>query len=413
VIVAHGIGDASALPVPLGIALLVVAACVAGWSEVAARRAASGPPPPGGVPLPRVTALVDAGATRLALRVFGVLSLAGLLLLGAAGPPDAAANALPRMLLVVIWGGLVPLSLLAPGAWRALDPLRLASSLLARLTGDPDEETVRPPSPRLGRWPAAGLAAVVAAAEAVRPPPSVVLGLLGAAILVLVGGAVLAGRTWHTAANPFDAVSAVAGRLSPFGRDESGRVVLGGTSRRLSAPVAPGMPAVAAVLIGSSLADFARDTAAGRAVLGTSVAGVLASVVLGIAVAAVFVRAAASVRVLAPAVLPIALGYFVAHLFAPVLVEGQVAAGQLLAALREGPGVRAALVADYTILPATAAALLQLTGFLVPHLVAAQVAARLAVGRYGPANAGRALLGFRVLLVVSAVAGTALRYAAA
>jgi len=168
-----------------------------------------------------------------------------------------------------------------------------------------------------------------------------------------------------------------------------------------------------AVLIGSSLADFARDTAAGRAVLGTSVAGVLASVVLGIAVAAVFVRAAASVRVLAPAVLPIALGYFVAHLFAPVLVEGQVASGQLLAALREGPGVRAALVADYAILPATAAALLQLTGFVVPHLVAAQVAARLAFGRYGHANAGRALLGFRVLLVLSVVAGTALRYGAA
>lgn len=160
--------------------------------------------------------------------------------------------------------------------------------------------------------------------------------------------------------------------------------------------------AVAAVLIGSSLADFARDTATGRAVVGGSTPRVLLSVALGIAVAAAFVPAVAGVRVLVPALLPVAVGYQLAHLFAPLLVEGQVAAGQIATAVVEGPAAQAQLVADYTILPGTLAALLQLAGFLLPHLIAGHVAATLAVDRYGSANAGRALVGFRVLLVLSA-----------
>ncbi len=414
-ILAHGIGDASALPVPLGLVLLAAGAGVAGWPGAALTRAraGSGPRVGGGIPLPRLGAVVDARATRLLLRGTGVVGLVGLVVLGVAGPPDAEANALPRSLLVVVWGGLVPLSLVAPGAWRAIDPLRGLSSLLARATGDPGEATVRPLPPRIGRWPAAGLAAVVVGAVAVRPGPAGVLVLMAAVGLVLVGGAAVAGRAWYAAADPLEALAAMVGRLAPVGRGEAGGLVLGGVGRRLAAPLAPGMPAVAAVLIGSSLADFARDTATGRMVVGGSPPRVLLSVALGIAVATAFVRAAAAVRVLAPALVPVAVGYLLAHLFAPLLVEGQVAAGQVATALAEGPAARAQLVADYAILPGTAAALLQLAGFLLPHLLAAQVAATLAVGRYGPANAGRALVGFRVLLVLSAVGGTALRYGAA
>lgn len=149
-------------------------------------------------------------------------------MLGVAGPAGAEGNALPRSLLVVVWGGLVPVSLDAPGAWRAVDPLRGFSRLLGRVTGDPDDETVRALPPRLGRWPAAGLVTVVVAAVAVRPGPVEVLVVLAAVGLVLVGGAVVAGRTWYTAADPLEAVADIVGRLSPIGRGEAGGLVLGG-----------------------------------------------------------------------------------------------------------------------------------------------------------------------------------------
>ncbi len=421
-ILAHGLGDASALPLPLPLVLLATGGAVLGWNarlqsgrvDSAAQRAAES------TQLPRwVTAVVDAPVTRAALRAFGLLAAALVLVLLATGPANPDANPATRLVLVVAWAGLIPLSFVAPGAWRAVSPLRGLSALLARATGDPGEEGVRPLPEGLGWWPAAAAALVFAIVEGpLRGQPTVLLVFLVSYGLVQLGASAVYGSGWYAHAEAFEVLAAIVGRLSPVDRDERGRLRLSSPRPRLCRPVPPGTTAVVGVLIGAAIADFVTELPAwNRLLLGraeTRTALSIALLLAAITAATAITSAAARPRALAPAVLPLVTGYLFAHYFAVLLIEGQVAFAQLGALLRGGTASVSSsqISVRYELLPGTLAATIQLFGFLVPHLIAVGVGIDLARARYGPGRVRAATAPLVGMLAVSAVAGTALRYGA-
>lgn len=361
-----------------------------------------------------VTAVVDAPATRALLRVFGLAAGVAVLALAALGPADADRNPASRLVLVVGWAGLVPLSSLAPGAWRALSPLRGVTALLARLSGDPDERGVRPLPQGLGWWPGVvALAAVVVVEGPLRGDPTALLAFLVTYVIAQIGAAAVYGAGWYAHAEAFEIVAALVGRLSPVARGQDGRWRLSSPLARSAAPVPPGGAVVVGLLIGAALADFVADTAPwSRVTLGRT--GVVETgldlALLGAcaAVAIVLVRAAGP-PALRPAVLPLAAGYLFAHYFTVLLIEGQAAVAQLVNLARGGAALD--ITVNYDLLPGPLAASVQLLGFLGPHLLAATLASDLAAARYGR-RAGAAAAPLVGVLALSAVAGTALRYSA-
>lgn len=416
-LVAHGLGDAGVLPVPLPVLLLVAGGAVLGFQ--ARLSIAERPARDRVLTLPRwVTTVVDAHPTRVALRLFGLLAAALVLVLAAAGPASADTNPATRLVLVVGWAGLIPLSFVAPGAWRAISPLRSLSAGLARLTGDPQERDVRPLPDGLGWWPAAAALSVFAIVEGpLRGEPTALLVFLVAYGLVQLAAAAVYGSNWYAHAEAFEVLAAIVGRLSSVDRGSDGQLRLTSPRCRLAAPVPAGTIAVVGVLIGSALADFVEELPAwNRVILERGAATALSIVLLLAAIggAMALVSAAARPRVLAPAVLPLVVGYLFAHYFVVLLIEGQVAFAQLGALLR---GSLAAVSANqisirYELLPGTLAATIQLLGFLIPHLVAVAVGVDIARTRFGPDRVRRATAPLVGIVAVSAVAGTALRYGA-
>lgn len=467
-VLAHGLGDASLLPLPLQTVLLIAGASVLVTAWEVDRRAAGttrrtataaepvtvgarapggggpgaapsrqrtpGPGPtssdrpddrpadrPAGRPLLPLTRVVDARATRTLLRVLGLIGGLTLVVLAAVGSGDADANPAPRLLVVVTWAGLIPLSLVAPGAYRALDPVRTLAAGIARMLGDPEQRGVRPVPAGTGSWPAVVPLAVFLGlyAGGALSPTATLLFLVVHAV-AQVAAVLVYGGGWLAHAEPFAVTAGLVGRLAPLGRGPEGGVVWGGVRRRLAAPVAPGTVAVVALLIGSSLADFAGDTAWWQRVLFDRPPAVrtllgVAGLAAGTAVAGALIRVTTRVWDLAPALVPLVTAYGFAHYFAVLLVEGQIAVAQTVTVLTRGLGAvdPATLVADYELLPGTLASSVQLAGFLLLHAVAVVVGRDLAVARRGPRAAARAQLALRAVLAVSAVGGTLLRYSAA
>ena len=192
------------------------------------------------------------------------------------GDPQTQSNALLGVFYVLLWVGLVPISLLVGPVWRVISPMRTVYLLLQRITSE------RLGRPRLsypeswGYRPAAvGLFAFVWMELASPNPaalPWVKTWLLIYAV-VLLGGAWLCGQRWFARADPFGVYSMAVSRLSPFRRDaKTQRIAIGNPfDHLLSLPIRPGIVAVLAVLLGSTAFDSFSSSvtlAAGFAVIG-------------------------------------------------------------------------------------------------------------------------------------------------
>jgi hypothetical protein len=172
--------------------------------------------------------VIDSGATRTVVAVLGAL-ISAYAAIGLIFGKDDADNPTPFVIYVLLWVGLVPLSVLLGPVWRWLNPVRHLHGAVMRLAGlDPREGAV--PLPRgLGYWPAAlGLLAFTWL-ELVAPD-NATLPVLRLAVLVhvtvqLVGG-FLTGSRWFYRGDPFEVWSALFGRLSPFGGRADGRLVV-------------------------------------------------------------------------------------------------------------------------------------------------------------------------------------------
>jgi hypothetical protein len=410
---AHGIGSRSDLPVPLwlaqygGAAALVISFVIL----VAFWRLPRFEDPDAGQPLPGlVQRVVDAPLTRVLLRLLGLAMGAATVLVAVLGPPNPATNPAPTWLYVWFWVGLVPASLLLGPVWRALNPLRTLTMVISRVAGDRDAELARPLPPGLGYWPAvAGLLAFVwleLVYQNSALPVTVAWFLLAYAAANLFAGA-LYGPAWHDRGDTFEVYSTLLGHLAPVGRRSDGRLVLRNPLRGLSSlEDAPGLVAFVCALLGSTAFDGLTRTQLwtnltltsgplANALIGT--AGLLAMVVLVYGVYVLAVRASSRYLPRAqrqqrnllearfvPSLLPIAVGYTIAHYFSLLLFQGQ--AGYILASDPLGDGWNLFGTADwqigYTVVSTATIALVQVAAIVTGHVLGVVVAHDRAVGTF-------------------------------
>jgi hypothetical protein len=256
-ILAHGLGGSNDLPIPYTYALIGAAWALTFTFAVVAlawRRPRFDAAKPGR-PLPQwVTSVVDAPATRWGAAVAALL-FAGWVTAAAVFGPQNSQNPLLGVFYVLMWVGLVAVSLAIGPVWRAVSPVRTVYRLLPSSKKPPPSTYPA----RLGYWPAAvGLFAFVWL-ELASPDP----GSLGAVkvwlllyLVVTLAGTFAFGSRWPSNADPFEVYGVVASRLSPMRRNPDGRIAIGNPFDHLpSMPVRSGTLAVLAVLLGSTAFD--------------------------------------------------------------------------------------------------------------------------------------------------------------
>lgn len=270
-LLAHGLGGSTDLPIPYAYAVvgavwaLTISFAVLACAWRTTRLDANRP----GRRLPHaLTALIDAPATRGVLQMVA-LAFTVWVALAAFGGGDAQSNPLPGVFYVLVWVGIVPLSLLFGHVWSVISPVRIAHRLICRLTRrDPHTGWVTYPS-WLGYWPAAlGLFAFVWVELAWPDPGSVTTVRTWCVVyaVAMLAGSLVFGARWFERADPFDVYAALVARLSPFSRrrqptDESrggqrGPVVVRNPLDNLDGlDVDRGLIAVVATLLGSTAFD--------------------------------------------------------------------------------------------------------------------------------------------------------------
>ncbi|MEO3811502.1 hypothetical protein ABGB17_21120 [Sphaerisporangium sp. B11E5] len=344
---AHGVGGRQDLPIPFSAAmtgavlalLMSFAALGVLWTEPRLAGALAYTRPVA----VRVQGLVSAPAWRWSWRLAGLLATA-YFCVGLFFGPDRADNPTAGVFYVLFWVGLIPLSLLFGPVWRAVNPLRTVHLLAcAALRRDP-RRGVRPLPEGLGYWPAAaGLFAftwleLVAPGRATLPVIGAWLALYTVAMLA---GAVVFGSGWFDKGDTFEAYSGLMGRLAPVGRNPDGTLTRRNPLHGMAGlEPAPGLVVLVIVLLGSTMYDsvsnapfwvrFVQDSAVPAPVLGTAglvavIGAVLAAYVAATALAGRWGGAApgSTAGELAHSIVPIAVGYLVAHYFTLLLLEGQ------------------------------------------------------------------------------------------
>ena len=339
----HGIASRHDLPLPFsfvvtGAALALTVSFVVlllAWRRPRYTRV-------GGVELPRLTRVVDAPLTRVVAKVL-VLAIYAWAALALMAGQDLLTNPAFGFVYVWVWVGLIPVSLLLGQFWRATNPLRTVHRLLCALARvDPEVGVLRLPR-RLGVWPAAlGLFAFTWL-ELVQPDRTTLAVLRVWALawfVLLVLGAILFGARWIGAADPFEAYARSVAQLSPWRRV--------GDTLRLVNPLAnltawrppPGEVAVVAALLGGTAFDSFANTSWWISTVQSSdvvtvvwATGGLAVMILVVLVtfslAAAWMGrygdqpARAYPRLMAGSVVPVVIGYAVAHYLTLLVSEGQ------------------------------------------------------------------------------------------
>jgi len=421
---AHGIGSREDLPLPLGWAIAGAAAAVILsfvllgllWREPRLDDVRAGRPLPAG--LARV---LDARAFRRALAGVGLAAAAWTLLALAAGSDDAR-NPVPWVVYVLLWVGVVPLSVLFGPVWRQLDPLRTVHALLNRALGLDPRDGVRPLPAGVGWWPAAVGIAAFAWLELVSPDPAA-LGTLRAAVALYAAvhllAAFLYGSHWFDRGDAFEAWSGLYGRISPLGRRPDGVLVLRAPLTGLARmPAAPGLVATVIAMLAATAFDglsgsstWARTVQShgwSRQVAGT--VGLLGTVLV---LAAVFVACCAVAGIVggigarpapglfAPSVVPVALGYVIAHYYSLLAVEGQRAFVRLSDPLGIGANWLGTgnLQVSYAAAAPAIVADVQVAAIVLGHVLGVVVAHDRAVRLFPPARAVVGQLPLLVLMV--------------
>ncbi|MCX5299355.1 hypothetical protein OG898_23165 [Streptomyces sp. NBC_00193] len=206
----------------------------------------------------------------------------------------------------------------------------------------PEPRSHRPLPARLGQWPAAAGLFAFTWLELVSPDPAstttLLIALTGYAAVQLLFAARY-GERWFADGDAFEAYSALLARLSPLGRRSDGRLVLRNPFHGLDAtPERPGLVATVCVLLGSTAYDGFSDNPSWINAIQTSPLGRTPAATLGLAgaialVAALYCLCAAVTRLVcgphpgpltafAHSLVPIALGYLVAHYFSLLVTEG-------------------------------------------------------------------------------------------
>lgn len=430
----HGIGSRADLPLPFlfavtgAVAVLALTFVLLGmlWRTPRLDGGRAGRP----LPAP-VASFLDSRALRVAVAVLGavfaVWTLTALLL----GPADAR-NATPFVVYVLLWVGLVPLSLVfGPGTWRRLNPLRSLHLVLCRAARLDPRAGLRP-LPAWGWWPAAGALTAFLWLELVAPGNTEV-GTLRTAIALYAGvqlcAGFLYGSAWFARGDAFEAWSSMFGRLSPLGRRDDGTLVLRWPLAGLD-QLRPerGLVSLVVVMLGGTAYDSLREhprfvsvvqsTDAPRVLLDSL--GLLVTLAL---VALLYVAAtsaagrlssgsgAGTATAFAHSIVPIALGYVVAHYYSLLVLEGQNAFIRLADPFGDG-GFLAGRAPDATLLAPTIVATVQVVSIVVGHVLGVVLAHDRAVRLFPHRRAVAGQLPLLALMLAYTCGGLLLLFAA-
>jgi len=345
-VLAHGLGGRQDLPIPLSYALvgavwaLAVSFVALGvlWRSSRLRGNAAGHPLPVGV-----STVGDSPGFRWALRLVGLV-LAAFVGYAAVFGPDLANNPTAGFVYVVFWVGLVPLSLLFGPVWRLLNPLRTVHLLLARATRSRPEEGVFALPPWLGYWPGA-LSLFSFVWLELAAPDRDTTGVLRAYLAGYAGVHLLAaavyGSRWFDRGDGFEVYSTLIGRLAPLGRRSDGRLALRNPLDGLDGlSAAPGLAAAVCVLLASTAFDGFSNSPSWIGWTQESSLSPTATATLGLVMTILIVGGAYTLaawlsgvlgttehralpRQFAHSLVPIAVGYLIAHYFSLLLFGGQ------------------------------------------------------------------------------------------
>ena len=339
----HGIASRRDLPLPFS--LVVIGAVLAlvisfailifAWRQPRFERV-------GGRPVRGLTVVVDNPVITLIARalVLATYAWAGFAMMVG---QDLLTNPIFGFVFVWMWVGLVPISLLLGQFWRATNPLRtIHRGLCAVARIDPQQGLVTLPA-GVGVWPAAVGLFGFGWLELVQPDRTTlaVLRLWALAwLVILILGAIVFGQRWIGGTDPFEVYASTIAQMSIWRRV--------GDELRLVNPLAglnawhapPGATAVVAALLGSTAFDSFTNTtwwiqtvqnsAVPTVVWGTG--GLLAMIIIvfvSFSLAAAWMGrygdrpATVYPRLMVGSLLPIVLGYVVAHYATLLIVEGQ------------------------------------------------------------------------------------------
>lgn len=256
-----------------------------------------------------------------------------------------------------------------------------------------------------------------------------------AALYVVFGlfGAVLFGQRWFTAADPFEAYATLMAKLSPWGRRDDGAIVARRPLENLdSLTPRPGLVGLVAALLGSTAYDgfsrstywiaWAQNSGYSETLIGTTaLAGFVLFVLATYSAATVLAgRVSGSSRAELPglfahSVVPIVLGYVIAHYFTLLVLEGQRTLILLSDPLSNGwnvfgtglLGVNAAIT-NHT----TAIATVQVGAVVASHLLGVVSAHDRAIALFPRRRALAGQLPLLVVMVAYTVGGLLLLFSA-
>ncbi|MGH4013204.1 MAG: hypothetical protein ACRDSL_04580 [Pseudonocardiaceae bacterium] len=432
-ILAHGVGGRQDLPLPLDLmvqgAVLALLASFFGlgvlWRSARFRAGAAGR----AIPLP-VQRLVDSSWLRWLLRLLGLAATAYVVVAALVVPPDGR-NPLPHTVYVLFWIGLVPLSLLFGPVWRLVSPLRTIHLLLAAITRIPADRGLVSLPNWLGYWPAAlSLLSFVWLELAAPNGADVTVLLLYFSVYAAVQlcAALLFGHRWFATGDGFEAYSTLVGALAPVGRRDDGRLVLRNPLDGIATfGPAPGIVALIAVLLGSTFFDSLSGSADWtRTVQAVPIPAALISTLgLLLMIALVAVTFVGATRLagrvghrgrkpvpglLAHTVIPIVVGYVIAHYFSLLLFEGQQAIVMLSDPLGTSTELSGAI--NYGLITATGIAFVQVVAVIVGHVLAVISAHDRSVALFPRSDVVVGQLPLMVLMVGYTVGGLTLLFAA-
>ena len=334
-------------------------------------------------------------ATRIGVGVLGCVLTFGSIACGAFGTFQAADNFAPTYLYVLLWLGIVPLSLLFGPFYVWFNPARALHAALFRLAGLDPEDGVRPLPERVGIWPAVvGIFAYATIELTLFDPsrPVLVAGFLFAVVLVSFVGGLLFGSDYFTSGDPFEAYSRTLSALSPWEREGNEIRVRNPLRGLATMPRPAGFTAFVCLLVGSTAFDglsrtpkFYESTmfVQGKSWLvhdGFYMLCLIGVVVifgvlfrLGVWAMSLIsgVQDAGRTRRFAHSILPIALGYAIAHYFSLLVFQSE----DVPRLLADPAGVGWHLLpttrwkVDYTVLTPSVISLTQVGGIVAGHIL--------------------------------------------
>ena len=404
---AHGVGGRTDLPVPAwqlawAASFAVAASFVAlgmFWDTPKFRSAAAG----------RTLSRSLQRACRVqsrAVGAIGLLALAVLLYAGLAGNTNPSVNIAPVAVYIVFWVGLQVVSVLVGDVWSHMNPFRSladgSARLWARLRSRPPADADRGAGNEW--WAVAAIFGFVWLELAFHDnaEPRVLGIYLAAYTAALLVGAAAFGRGWLRDAEGFGVLFTKLSAMAPLHRDGGALRLRAPLAGLAALPMRRGSVAFILVVLGSTTFDgFTRssiwlDIAAERTGWGLTAVNTVGMVFIIFVVAVLYRAAIAAMaavtgdterelaEVFAPALLPIAAAYTVAHYFSYLLLEGQ----QIIALVSDPFGRgrdffgTATYLVDFTLISTDAIAWTQTAAIAVGHVLAVAVAHDRAVERW-------------------------------